>query len=166
MEIRKPIVDGEFTYLDDIKNKRSIFLAGPCPRKNFKDDWRFEAFKILKDLDFDGVVISPSNPDYQNYRKNDPDTLRKQTEWEYKAMHDAQYVVFWIARDKTHPAFTTNIEFGEWFKEENAIVGFPKEAPKNDYIQIRCDMIGKKVFYDLKEMLTDTVNKINTLKTR
>lgn len=24
MEIRKPIVDGEFTHLDDIKNKRSI----------------------------------------------------------------------------------------------------------------------------------------------
>jgi len=166
MEIRKPIVDGKFTSLDDIKNKRSIFLAGPCPRIDFNNDWRFEAFKILEDLGFDGVVISPSNPDYQNYRKNDPDTLRKQTEWEYKAMHDAQFVVFWIARDKTHPAFTTNIEFGEWFKEPNSVIGFPIDAPKNDYIKIRCDMINKKVFYDLKEMLTDTVNKIYWLNTR
>lgn len=168
MEIRKPIVDGEFTHLDDIKNKRSIFLAGPCPRDDWEHDWRLKAFEMLEEIGFDGVVITPTNPDYQSYREHDKDALRKQTEWEYKAMHDAQYVVFWIARDFAigHPGFTTNIEFGEWFKEENAIIGFPFNAPKNDYIQIRCDMIGKKVFYDLKEMLTDTVNKINTLKTR
>lgn len=65
-----------------------------------------------------------------------------------------------------NPAFTTNIEFGEWFKEPNSVIGFPIDSPKNDYIKIRCDMINKKVFYDLKEMLTDTVNKIYWLNTR
>lgn len=34
MEIRKPIVNGKFTSLDDIKNKRSIFLAGPIDFNN------------------------------------------------------------------------------------------------------------------------------------
>ena len=57
MEIRKPIVNGKFTSLDDIKHRRSIFLAGPI---DFNNDWRFEAFKILEDLGFDGVVMRVS----------------------------------------------------------------------------------------------------------
>lgn len=28
----------------------SIFLAGPCPRVDYSQDWRFEAFEILKEL--------------------------------------------------------------------------------------------------------------------
>ena len=34
----------------------SIFLAGPCPRHNYEDDWRFEAFDILDELGFTKYV--------------------------------------------------------------------------------------------------------------
>ena len=37
---------GRFNVLEDCCN--SIFLAGPCPREDFSDDWRFEAFDILE----------------------------------------------------------------------------------------------------------------------
>ena len=45
----------KFTKLDDCKN--SIFLAGPCPRDNYEDDWRNEAVEILRKLKFKGDVL-------------------------------------------------------------------------------------------------------------
>lgn len=44
MTIIHPTDDnGNMTQLQNLHN--SIFLAGPCPRVDFNDDWRFEAFK-------------------------------------------------------------------------------------------------------------------------
>ena len=47
-KIIEPIEDGSssLTKLSNLRN--SIFLAGPCPRKDYSDDWRFEAFEILE----------------------------------------------------------------------------------------------------------------------
>ena len=42
--------------------------------------------------------------------------LTSQTMWESAAMHLASAIVMWIPRSKEHPARTTNIEFGEWYK--------------------------------------------------
>ena len=42
-----------------IKNKKSIFLAGPTPRNNSAISWRTNACKPLKLLGFDGVVYVP-----------------------------------------------------------------------------------------------------------
>ena len=77
MKILEPIKNGKFTSTDNLRN--SIFLAGPCPRTDFKDDWRFEAFEILKELGFNGTVITPSNQNYQTYLANHDkdDTLKK-----------------------------------------------------------------------------------------
>ena len=163
MKILRPIENGQFTDLNDFK--KTIFLAGPCPRKreDFPLDWRNEAFKILESLNFDGTVITPSNIDYQEYRKYHPDTLRKQTEWEYKMMHNCTALVFWIPRDlERWPAFTTNIEFGEFHDKENVFCGWPKEAPKNDYIKIRLDMLQKHYWYDLRKVLMNTVFYVNS----
>lgn len=55
MKILKPINNGRFTSTDNLRN--SIFLAGSCPRDNFADDWRSEAFEILKELGFNDTVI-------------------------------------------------------------------------------------------------------------
>ena len=62
----EPIEDGSssLTKLSNLRN--SIFLAGPCPRRDYSDDWRFEAFEILEKLGFEGNVITPTN---KNYRK-------------------------------------------------------------------------------------------------
>lgn len=42
-----------------IKGKKSIFLAGPTPRKEDIVSWRKEAIKILEENNFDGIVYVP-----------------------------------------------------------------------------------------------------------
>ena len=145
-----------FTKLDDVKN--AIFLAGPCPRDNYEDDWRPEAIKILQDLKFDGIVLNPTNP---YYNEKDPDHLAKQTNWEIEAMYKASAIVFWIERDENHPALTTNFEFGHWFDKDGAYVGWSRKAIKNNYFQVICDMTHKKRFATLETMLKQVVQDLN-----
>lgn len=65
MKIVEPFnATGKFNSLYGCRN--AIFLAGPCPRKDFTADWRFGAFKLLESLKFDGIVITPSNPMYKD----------------------------------------------------------------------------------------------------
>lgn len=161
MKILEPIKNGKFTSTDNLRN--SIFLAGPCPRTDFKDDWRFEAFEILKELGFNGTVITPSNSNYQTYLANHDkdDTLKKQTMWEYETMKKCSALVFWIPRSKKRPARTTNIEFGDWYNREGVFIGWPPTAEHNEYLQVRADMIGKSVYYDLRTMLADVVKHLS-----
>lgn len=63
--IINPIVDGKYVVLSNLRN--SIFLAGPCPRDDFRDDQRYDAFDILDDLGFAGNVITPLNPEYKTF---------------------------------------------------------------------------------------------------
>jgi len=161
MKILEPIKNGKFTSTDNLRN--SIFLAGPCPRVDFTDDWRFEAFEILKELGFNGTVITPSNKNYQTYLANHDkdDTLKKQTMWEYETMKKCSAIVFWIPRSKKRLARTTNIEFGDWYNREGVFIGWPPTAEHNEYLQVRADMVGKHVYYDLRTMLADVVKHLS-----
>ena len=47
-----------------VNARNAIFLAGPCPRHDYSDDWRYEAFDILERLGFDGTAITPTNDMY------------------------------------------------------------------------------------------------------
>jgi len=138
---------------------KAIFLAGPCPRKNYDDDWRNEAIKYLKEAGFDGVIFNPTNPYYDT---SDPLYLEKQTEWEQKAIHMSDKVVFWIPRTEEHPAFTTNIELGEFLTEENInkiLIGMLDFAIKNNYIKIRLKMLNKYYDTDLKTLMYRVVEE-------
>lgn len=138
----------------------SIFLAGPCPREDYTNDWRNDAYKILKSLGFKGNVISPTNSRFQELRDMYGDSaLRHQTLWEYEAMKKASAIVFWVDRhiDQGFPAFTTNVEFGDWYDKEGVYVGFPVGADKNEYLMTRMDMAKKKYFTDLRDMLAAVV---------
>lgn len=42
-----------------IKNKKSIFLAGPTPRDEKIKSWRITACERLNELGFDGIVYVP-----------------------------------------------------------------------------------------------------------
>ena len=139
---------------------RIIFLAGPCPRKNYNDDWRNEAIEYLKEAGFDGVIFNPTNPYYDT---SDPFYLEKQTRWEQEAIHMSDKIVFWIPRTEEHPAFTTNIELGEFLTEENIdkiLIGMPDFAIKNDYIKIRLKMLNKHYDTDLKTLMYRTVEEL------
>lgn len=159
MNIIYPVDDNgmQVSLADKLNN--SIFLAGPCPRKDYQDDWRFEAFKILEDLGFNGNVITPTNP---NYNKLEADkALDIQTQWEYEAMHNATAVVFWIPRSEKHPARTTNIEFGEFHTHTNVFVGWPDYAIHNEYLDVRLKMAHRPRWDNLKDLLKITVNFVN-----
>lgn len=144
--------------------RNSIFLAGPCPRKDYNNDWRNEAFKILASLGFEGQVITPTNARFQELRnKYGEEALKQQTLWEIEAMKKASALVFWVDRhiDEGFPAFTTNIEFGDWYDKEGVYVGFPDGADKNEYLKCRMDIAGIPYFTDLRDMLTAVVSRLN-----
>lgn len=157
-----PDMDVREQLASDLNN--SIFLAGPCPRKDYSDDWRNEAFRILEELGFNGNVITPTNDRFQELRDNyGNDALVQQTKWEYEAMKKASSIVFWVDRhiDRGFPAFTTNIEFGDWYNKEGVYVGFPEGADKNEYLKCRMDMAKKPYYTDLREMLTAVVQNLD-----
>ncbi len=140
--------------------KHVIFLAGPCPRKDYEKDWRFEAEKYLQEAGFDGIVFNPTNPYFD---KNDPLYLEKQTEWEQNAMFQSDKVVFWIPRTKEDPAFTTNIELGAFLNKEkiyNILIGWPDYAEKNNYIEIRLKWLNKYHERDLKTLMYRVVEEL------
>ena len=137
----------------------TIFLAGPCPRTDYSDDWRFEAIKYLEEAGFDGIVFNPTN---SKYDVNDKDYLTKQTGWECDAMFSSDKVVFWIPRDEEHPAFTTNIELGQFLNYDDIdkiVIGMPDKAIKNEYIKVRLKLLGKEYYKDLKELMNAVVEE-------
>lgn len=145
-----------FNDLDTCVN--SIFLAGPCPRDDYSDDWRNEAIEILKELGFTGTVLNPTN---KYYDETDKDHLEKQTNWEYEAMHKASAIVFWIERSDEHPALTTNIEFGNWIGKHGCYYGWTNDATHNNYLVTRLKMIGANRYDNLYELLSVVVNDLN-----
>lgn len=157
-----PDMDVREQLASDMNN--SIFLAGPCPRKDYSDDWRNEALRILEELGFEGNVITPTNDRFQELRDNyGNDALVQQTRWEYEAMKKASAIVFWVDRhiDRGFPAFTTNIEFGDWYDREGTYFGFPEGADKNEYLKVRLDMVGKPYYTELKDVLKAAVDALN-----
>ena len=163
MKILRPCSDNstEFTSLNEPYMKNSIFLAGPCPRENYEDDWRYEACEILEELGFDGTVLNPTNDHYMEMRNQYDDMLMKQTTWEFEAMNKATAIVFWIPRSKEHPAFTTNLELGQWWGKKGVYVGFPNESWKNEYIDCRLELMKSPRFDNLETMLEQVVSDLN-----
>lgn len=137
---------------EEIKVKgKSIFLAGPTPRKKDIKSWRKEAIKIFEELNFNGTLFIPE------FRSNKFDFEKeKQIEWESKCLIKADIIIFWIPRDLNDlPGFTTNVEFGYWInKEPNKIIlGYPKNTPKIDYLEYYAKKYNVPISNELKETI-------------
>lgn len=164
MRIVEPFdtVQGKFTPLDNCRN--AIFLAGPCPREDFNDDWRLEAFSILEKLGFDGIVLSPTNPHFKEmvstFGMDSEQARAKQAAWERAAMHIASAIVFWVPRSDKFPARTTNFEFGEWYKKPHIFVGWPESAEHNEYMDCKLAEQGKTSYRSLEEELKAAVEAL------
>ena len=152
---------GKFNSLYGTRN--AIFLAGPCPRQDFEEDWRYEAFDILDHLGFAGVIITPTNP-YFNMMKDfgiSSEQARKmQVAWERAAMNIASSIVFWVSRSEKFPARTTNYEFGEWYKKPNVFVGWPDDAEHNEYMECKLQEQNKTHLKDLNALLKTAVSSL------
>lgn len=154
---------GKFSTLYGCRD--ALFLAGPCPREDFADDWRHEAISVLEQLGFDGTVITPTNPHFKlmttAFGLSQEQAREKQVAWERAAMHTASAIVFWVPRDEKHPARTTNYEFGEWYKKPHVFVGWPESAEHNEYMACKLKEQGKTWFKTLSDTLAAAVNALN-----
>lgn len=132
---------------------KSVFLAGPTPRDASMPSWRPEALRILEELGYDGVVLVPEDRG-QNGCAITPENYDPQIRWEHEALRRADAVVFWVAREfPAMPAFTTNIEWGEWFDSGKVALGYPKGTPKVGYFRTKAGWLGLPIAHDLRATL-------------
>ena len=110
--------------------RKSIFLAGPTPRDEAVHSWRPYAIKLLREMGFDGVVYVPEYETGEVLHNYD-----NQIEWEWKALAHAGAILFWVPRNlETMPAFTTNVEFGYWVRDDRTFYGRPSSAALVRYL--------------------------------
>lgn len=122
------------------ESTNSIYLAGPTYRVAkggvAPKGWRYSALTMLEEKGFDGVIYIPEYPDDCQLKDW---TYSRQVDWERKAMSISKVILFWIPRNvEILPAFTTNIEFGEWLNSGKIAVGAPPDSPHIRYIKERC----------------------------
>ena len=162
--------DGKISDFNSLEGARdAIFLAGPCPRVDYDTDWRLDAFKALERLNFKGTVITPTNTNYSKlesvFSYSAESALARQTAWEREAMSIASAIVFWIPRSQKLPGFTTNIEFGEWFRKPRVFAGWPDGAEKTRYLACKLTEVGKTRFTTLDSVLQAAVKSLDTPST-
>ena len=143
-----------------IKNKKSIFIAGPTPRDGNVKSWRTTAYEKLTELGFDGVVYVP---EYSTWKpKMD---YVDQAMWEREALTEATVIMFWIPRTLPDmPAFTTNVEFGYWLHSGKVIYGRPDTASKIKYLDwLYKEDYNKIPINNLDELLKETIKLADNL---
>lgn len=151
--------NGGFTDLSDIKN--AVFLAGPCPRSNYRaTDWREQIYDIFDALEFHGVILNPTNAWYDD---TNADELKLQTQWEHEAMMKASAIIFWCDRSQTHPGFTTNVEIGSWIGKPGVFIAMPPSCTinANRYIRIQAELHGQTVYDSLEDVIQAVVADLN-----
>ena len=143
-----------------INDRKSIFLAGPTPRKGNVISWRTKACQILKKAGFDGVVYVP---EYSTLKPKED--YVDQAMWERKALENATIIVFWIPRKLPDmAAFTTNVEFGYWLHSKKVLYGRPDDADKIKYLDwlYKVDY-GKEPYNDLESLLKEAIKLADDL---
>ena len=149
---------------------KSIFLAGPSPRKETDANWRAEAFELLEQLGFDGVVYAPIFRDGvtpAGLKEGLKDAYAGQVDWETQYLNACDIIVFWVPRDlKTLPAFTTNVEFGMWLMSGKIVLGYPDTAEKMQYLDFQGRLEGVPVLDNLSDTLAEAMARIGPGATR
>lgn len=143
-----------------IRNRKSIFLAGPTPRGENIESWRKYACQFLEKNGFDGVVYVP---EYSIWKPKEDYT--DQTVWERDALSNATIIAFWIPRQLPDmPAFTTNVEFGYWLHTGKVLYGRPDNARKIKYLDwlYKIDT-NEEPFNTLEQLLLSSKNKTDEL---
>ena len=128
--IRKVYVSADATAEDLEHGAGSMFLAGPTPRCKQVKSWRPQFIKLLQKQETKCTVFLPELKNGGWLGDHD-----KQTEWEYRHLHLASAVVFWVPRDLDKlPGFITNVEFGFWVRSDRCFYGRPPGTPVTRYL--------------------------------
>lgn len=137
------------------KNGPTIFLAGPTPRDKNVPSWRPDFIYELSKMGFKGTILVPEKEVYtEHYQYED------QIEWEDEGLQAADLIVFWVPRNlENMPAFTTNVEFGEFLKSGKSILGYPMNAEKMRYLHKKALKYDIPIFHDMNQICTHIVFK-------
>jgi len=153
-------------YEDKVeKSEKSIFLAGPTPRKESVVSWRPQAIKILKKLGFNGTVYIPEFKIFKNPHQ-DSEEIGKIFSWEHEGLNESNVIAFWVPRDLIDmPAFTTNVEFGLFLHTNNVIYARPEDAPNNIYLDWLYKRDYKKEpINNLNDLMKASIKKLEIAK--
>lgn len=147
---------------DTLIEGHSVFLAGPTPRDKNTNSWRPDMISALRRLGYDGDILIPEKRgDYLSYE------YETNTKWEVDHLNAAKIILFWIPRQlASMPAFTTNIEFGEFMHSGKVVLSFPKEAEKMQYLAVRAKMHNIPTFHTIDEAAVHVVEKADSYITR
>lgn len=148
----------------NLNNSSSIYLGGPTYRDKQPNQksWREGIQNILKEKGFDGILYIP---EWRDNIKPKEWTYSRQISWETDALNKSSVILFWIPRDLvTLPGFTTNIEFGEWFKSGKIVIGSPETSPKNEYLKERCARENIIWSNNLQFCVEEALNKLKSEK--
>jgi calcineurin-like phosphoesterase family protein len=136
---------------------KSVFLAGPTPRDLETPSWRPNMVKALRDAGFNGDIIIPETRDPEVGYNYD-----NQIDWEHEGLTTADLIIFWVPRElEKMPAFTTNIEFGEWMNSGKVVLGYPEGAEKMKYMQYKADRIGIPNYDNMQDIANFVVDYFN-----
>jgi 8-oxo-dGTP pyrophosphatase MutT (NUDIX family) len=147
---------------------KSLFLAGPSPRRTEQLDWRHAAISYLDSIKYNGHVFIPI-PKNKFYGENDsPEwTYDNQIHWEETARQLSDLIVFYVDRtidrnfkDLGMPGFTTNVEFGLDFYSGKIVYGRPTTADKCNYLDTICKNTNKPIFDNLSKLIDFSVAQL------
>jgi 8-oxo-dGTP pyrophosphatase MutT (NUDIX family) len=131
---------------------KSIFLAGPSPRRPEEPTWRPAALAYLRQAGYDGVVFIP---EYESWEIDGESMFDKDgvPEWERECLTLSDNILFWVDRDLATKRYglTTNLEFGEWAPSGKAVFGYRPGADKIDAMIERATIYNVPVYQDLEE---------------
>lgn len=119
----------------------SIFLAGPTSRTGCDvPSWRPVALKYLEALDYEGRVFIPEcrSGGFADEELTQ-ESYEAQVNWEERHLMAATVRLFWVERTSDWPAFTTNVEFGEFYdgRYGDVVYGRPNGAQKTRYLDVK-----------------------------
>jgi len=102
----------------------------------------------LRSAGFEGDILIPETRDPKVGYNYD-----NQIDWEHQGLTSADLIIFWVPRNLTDmPAFTTNIEFGEWMGSGKVVLGYPEWAEKMRYLQYKADRLDIPSYKDMGEL--------------
>ena len=107
---------------------KSIFLTSPKASNSPATPWHHEAIGVLRQLGYDGVVFVP-NRDTNSSDQSD------HLEWELRAMHSADAIVYWLPPETESELDTrVTIELGRWIHSHNLFLGHPDNGQVAPYL--------------------------------
>lgn len=137
--------------------KRSIFLAGPTPRKKEITSWRPDALSILESLNYQGDVLIPERKDWSVKFEYEDQFL-----WERFGLDNCTSIVFWVPRKfPDMKALTTNVEFGVYITKTPSKVfyGRPDDAEQIRYLDLLyTKSTNRNAHNTLRDVLIEAIN--------